>query len=103
GDDVWVLEPGDGPDLALKPLEQQGAMLLRRVEHLDGHLPAQQDVLRPVDNPHAARAETVEDTVVAQEQAEGVAAFDARTLIRGQEAVLLQEGELALRVRSPLE
>ena len=64
--DVGVVQLGRRPRLALEaaqlPRVEQGVA----GQHLDGHVPAQGELLRLVDDPHAAAAHLPQDLVIPQ-------------------------------------
>jgi hypothetical protein len=66
GHDVGVVELGRGPRLALEPAAGLGVLEHLPGEHLQGHMPAQRDLLGLVDDAHAAAAHLADDAVVAE-------------------------------------
>ena len=70
GDDVRVPQRADGPHLGAEPQQQPRVLVRRERQHLDRRRPAEQHVLGPVDDAHAAGPEPVEDAVVAEHEAE---------------------------------
>jgi hypothetical protein len=65
-DDVGVVQPRRRPRLALEPPQVPGVEQGVGGQHLDGDVPAQGQLLRLVDDPHAAPAHLPEDLVVPQ-------------------------------------
>ncbi len=88
-DDVGVLEPHGQLGLALEAAEEVRFAGPRRRQHLDGEDLAE-PVLRLVDAGHAALAQPVEDLVIVEEEAVGVAAHQQRRLILGRVLVRRQ-------------
>ena len=60
-DDVRVVQPGEGGDLAAEPLGEPGAVGQPAVEDLDRHDPAELLLRRAVDRPHRARADEAQN------------------------------------------
>jgi hypothetical protein len=71
GGDVWVIQRGEHFGFALKARQPVGVSGQRGREDLDGNLALQLRVRRPVNLPHAARAERPEDVVGAEARAIG--------------------------------
>ena len=66
GADVGMVERGRGAGFAPEPFERLGRRRVAGRQHLDGHLPAELGVLRPVDDAHAACTELVSDAIVPE-------------------------------------
>src|SRR5207248_2290498 len=83
-DDVGVVQLGEYAHLAVETLPQRGVAVVVDGQHLDGDAATHQPVLAEVDQPHAARADLIEDTIVAQQQAVDAAGEDALELKGGE-------------------
>ena len=90
GDEVGVLEPAGGLDLAAEPHHAPAVARERRREDLQGADPPQPAMPRLEDHAHAALAELVEDEVVADQQAAALLLVDRGRLVGRQLAGLDQ-------------
>ena len=66
GEDVRVIELGDGLGLALETREPIGVGGHRLRQHLDRHIAIEPLVVRAVDHAHPALADLLDDAVVAE-------------------------------------
>jgi hypothetical protein len=66
GNDVGVVEGGCGAGFLLEAAKAFGVRDKLFPQHLDGHIPAELVVLRPIDFAHSARAEQGSDLVGAE-------------------------------------
>ena len=87
GDDVGVLEPGDGLGLALEALGEVGVVEELGRQDLEGHVPVERRLVGQVDRGHAAPPQRSEDA----ERAE------CRSRNEGQERVHLRSRSLPPR------
>ncbi len=65
-DDVRVVQGGEGPGLALEAVQPLAVRRQLRRQDLERHLAPQLGVLGPVDHPHPALTELVEDPIVSE-------------------------------------
>ena len=81
-DEVGVVHQGRGLRLAAEPLDRRAVAAEGRGQDLDGDLAAERAVPGLEDDPHPPRADPLEDQVVADDQAVGLALEDRPGLIR---------------------
>ena len=65
GNDVGVVQSGRQPRFAMETGEPVGMCERRTEKHLDGNPPPQRLLLRFVNDPHAASADSADDSVFA--------------------------------------
>ena len=85
-DDVRMVQRGQRLHLAAEALQKDGTGLGLGHHHLDGDRPLHVNVFGLVDDAHAAGAEPVDDTVVAEDQSEDLTGEDAANLILVEQA-----------------
>ncbi len=84
GDDVGMLQPGRGPNLAAEPADRVGRLHRLRRQDLQGHDPLHRAVAGLEDLPHPARADLFQHGVFAEDQPAGFAPVDGRGLEAGE-------------------
>jgi hypothetical protein len=99
GDDVRVPQRPDRPHLRPEPHQEPRVLVRGQRQHLDRRRAAEQDVLGPVDDAHAAGPEAVQHPVVAQDQAEIAAGPQPPGLVSSEQPVLDQPLEERGRLR----
>jgi hypothetical protein len=92
GHNVLVLEVGGRLRLVLEALESPGVHRCGERQHLQGHPPAQGELLGLIDDPHAAPADLADDVEIPQRHA-------CRDLCgsRGRAGRRIEQGQMHLR------
>ncbi len=85
-----MLHAGQHPHLGEEALEQNLPLVRRCLQHLEGHRAAHQNVLAAIDDSHAARADAIENPVIAEHQVSHAAGENASRLIIGDQPRLRQ-------------